>query len=302
MTKQSVPYRIFYFFNTLFMIVLIIVMLFPYAHTLAKAFNDAADTAMGGLLVIPRKWTLNNFKPLLKDAAVSRGFVISVFSVIGSVIVSLFFDFTAAYAMTKKDLYGRTAIIWFLLIPRYVSGGLIPSFILYSRLGMLNTFWMYVIPGAFSLYNMVIIRTFINSTIPSSLRESARLDGASEWRVLMRIIIPLCKPIIATVSLWTAVSAWNNWTVCLYYITRKNLFNLQYLLVQVLKEQDRLQALLQAALETGEDITELQEKIKVTPDSIQAAQIIITSIPIILVYPFLQKYFIKGVMIGAVKD
>ncbi|MBC8542812.1 carbohydrate ABC transporter permease [Bianquea renquensis] len=284
--------------NGFLLVLIAAVMLFPYLNVMATAFNDGADAALGGITIYPRVFTLENFKVILKDSKVIRATMISVCSVVVGTLFGLFVQFTAAYAFSKKSFPGKKLITVYLMIPMYISGGLIPSFILYSTLKMLNTFWMYVLPGMFNFYNMIMMRTYIK-TIPDSLQEAAKIDGASEFTILWRIILPLSAPILATVSLWLAVGYWNDWTTPLYYIRSTRLQNLQYLLMRVLKESEMMTRMLADAIVSG-NLNNL--KVTVTPEAVKAAQVVITTIPIILIYPFLQKYFIKGVMIGAIKE
>jgi len=182
-----------------------------------------------------------------------------------------------------------------------LSGGLIPGYILFSNIGLLNSFWVYVLPGLWNFYNVIIIRSYIQSSISDSIIEAARIDGAYEWTLFSRIVMPLCKPILATIVLWVAVGSWNEWTSTLYYIQNPDLYTLQYKLMQTLKESERLTALLQEAVRNGGDIESIARRMKVTPESIQSAQIIVVTLPIIAVYPFLQKYFVKGITLGSVK-
>ena len=284
--------------NGFLLVLIAAVMLFPYLNVMATAFNDGADAALGGITIYPRVFTLENFKVILKDSKVIRATMISVCSVVVGTLFGLFVQFTAAYAFSKKSFPGKKLITVYLMIPMYISGGLIPSFILYSTLKMLNTFWMYVLPGMFNFYNMIMMRTYMK-TIPDSLQEAAKIDGASEFTILWRIILPLSAPILATVSLWLAVGYWNDWTTPLYYIRSTRLQNLQYLLMRVLKESEMMTRMLADAIVSG-NLNNL--KVTVTPEAVKAAQVVITTIPIILIYPFLQKYFIKGVMIGAIKE
>ncbi|AEE97828.1 carbohydrate ABC transporter permease [Mahella australiensis] len=299
MTYTSTGYKIFKCINIILMIIVAVVMIFPYLNVLANAFNDGLDTAMGGITIFPRKPTLENFRVLLSDNSLTRAAVISVLRVLSGTVVALFVQFTAAYVFTKKDLWGRNGLLMFLIIPMFFNGGLIPQYLLYSKIGLLNNFLVYILPTAFSFYNMIIIRTYLN-TIPDSLKESARLDGANEFVILARIILPLSMPIVATITLWTAVAHWNDWTTTLYFVTKTRLYTLQYILMQLLKESERIAKMMQEAQEMGLNVNNVQ--IRSTPEAIKAAQVVITTLPIIIVYPFLQKYFIKGVMIGAVKE
>jgi len=297
--KESFSRKCFNVFNVILMLAIVVLMVFPYLHVLAKALNDGADTARGGITIFPRVFTLENFKTVIEDSAFPRAFMVSVSRVILGTIISVMIQFMAAYAFMKKDLVGRGILKVILLIPMYFGGGLIPTYIFYANTKLLNNYLLYVLPMAFSIYNMTIIQSYLES-IPSSLAEAAKLDGAGEFAVFWRIIVPLAKPIMATVSLWSVVGLWSEWTTTMYFFTKKKMFTLQYILVQLLKETERIQAMLREAMMRGDDLSQIQ--FNVTPDAIQCAQIIVTTIPIIIVYPFLQKYFIQGTTVGAVKD
>ncbi len=301
MKNEGIGYLVFMMFNYLFMIIVIVATLFPYLNVLAKALNDGIDGMRGGITLWPRVFTLENFKLLLKDSDMYRATVVSVCRVVLQVVLSLVVQLMAAYALSRKELFGRMAFNVFFLIPMFVGAGLIPSYILFSKLKLLNTFWIYIIPGLFSFYNVMIIRSYIACNIPNEIIESARIDGCSEWRMLFMMIIPLSMPVLATIALWVAVSSWNDWTTTLYYIQKSSLHTLQYKLMQTIKETERINSLIQTAIEKGQDVESLQNSIKVTPESVQSAQVIIVTLPIIAIYPFLQKYFVKGVTLGAVK-
>jgi putative aldouronate transport system permease protein len=292
-------YKAFKAFNAIFMILLACVMLYPYLNTLAVSLNDARDSSLGGITIFPRKFTLQNYKTLLVNPDIIDAAKISVSRVAIGTAIALAVQFSAAYALEKKDLPGKNILLAFLIVPMFIGGGLIPSYILYSRLHMLNTFWMYIIPGAFSFYNALIIRIYIRN-LPDGLLESARLDGANELQVLARIVVPLSMPIVATIMLYVAVAYWNDWTTTLYFVNLKSrLYTLQYVLVQFLKKSERITDMIRRARSSGSvvDTSNL-----IDPASLRAAQIIITTLPIVIVYPFLQKHFIKGVLIGSVKE
>jgi len=299
MRKQSISRRIFNVFNLLFMCALVAVMIFPYLNILAKAFNVGEDTAMGGITIFPRKFTWENFAAVVEDSAFPQAAFVSVVRTVLGTLVAVIVQFLVAYVFIHKDLYGKNALLMFLMIPMYFGGGLIPCYIYFSNTGMLNNWALYILPGAFSIYNMVIIRSYME-TLPESLRDAAYLDGATEFQVLTKVITPLCKPILATVALWSAVGHWSNYTTTMYYFTNKKLYTLQYLLYQVLKETEKIEAMLKEAALRGEELIGIQQAL--TTESIRCAQIIVTTVPIIICYPFLQKYFIQGVTLGAVKD
>ena len=296
--KDSFSRKVFYIFNVAFLLLMAASIIFPYLNVLAKAFNDGNDTARGGIVIWPRVFTLENFAAVLKDKAFYRAFLLSVCNVLVGTFNTLVVQYFAAYVFLNKRFVGYRFLEILFLIPMYFGGGLIPMYMLYAKTGLLNNWILYVLPGCFSFYNMVIIRSYL-ATIPPSLAESARVDGANDLKIAVRIMLPLAKPVIATIALWTAVGIWNDWTTTLYYFTKKDMFNLQYVLMQVLKEAQKIQDMIREAAMYGE-LIEVQAK--VTTESVQSAQVIITTLPIVLTYPFLQKYFIQGMTLGAVKD
>lgn len=299
MNKMTKSYRVFTIFNYIFMAIVLTICLVPFLHTLAKALNDGNDTMRGGITIFPRVFTWQNFQILLSDQTLYTAALVSVARVVVGVVSHLAVQFMAAYALSHKDLPGRKYIMLFTIIPSFISAGTMPIYLLMTKLNLLNTFWVYVLPHLYSFYNVMILRSYIESNVPFSLNEAAKLDGAKEITIMARVVFPLCKPVLATVALWLAVGQWNDWQVTLKYITDSRLYTLQYKLMQVIKESERMQALLKEAQMTGEVVA---EEFKSTPESLQAAQVIVTILPIVCVYPFLQKYFVKGVTLGAVKS
>lgn len=299
MSKKDSPSRkVFYVCNVCFMLCLIVVTLFPYLHILAKSFNDGKDTAMGGITIWPRVFTLENYRAVFNSKGFARAFGVSVVRVALSAVLNLLVQFMAAYVFLNKRFHGHKLFLYMFLIPMYFGGGMIPQYILYSNIGLLNNFWVYILPCCFGMYNTIIIRSYLES-IPFSLAESAEIDGASDVRIAFQIFLPLSKPVMATVGLWTVVGAWNDWTTTLYYVTKKELYTLQYVLMRLLKENEAIQSMLKEAAMYGEAV---EVEMNITSDAIQSAQLIVTTIPIVLVYPFLQKYFIQGMTLGAVKN
>lgn len=296
--KDSLSRKIFYVCNIVFMLCLVVVTLFPYLHVLAKAFNDGRDSAMGGITLWPRVFTLENFKVVLTSDGFGRAFVLSVARVALSAVLNLMVQFMAAYVLMNKNFHGHKFFVYMFMIPMYFGGGIIPQYILYSNMGLLNNFLVYIIPGCFSMYNTIIIRSYLES-LPFSLAEAAKIDGANDIRIAYQVILPLAKPVMATVGLWTMVGAWNDWTTTLYFVTKKDLFTMQYVLMRLLKENQAIQSMITQAALNGEV---LDIKMNVTSEAIQSAQLIVTTIPIVIVYPFLQKYFIQGMTLGAVKN
>ena len=298
--NEGLAYAIFKVFNILFMLFVVVVMLFPYLNVLAKALNEGQDTMLGGIGIIPRKPTFENFKVLLNDETMYRATLVTLLRVGVGTILALLGQFMTAYALSRK-VKGTKVINALLIIPTYIGGGLIPTYILFSKIGLLNNFWVYIIPTLFSFYNILIIRSYMETNISNSIIEAAQVDGISEIGLFFKIILPLSKPILATIALWLLVAHWNDWNSTLLYIQNPKLHTLQFKLMQTIKETERMTAMIQEAMESGQNVEGMINSMKVTTESITAAQVIVVTLPIIMVYPFLQKYFAKGITLGAVK-
>lgn len=294
--KRTLSGKIFDVCNVMFMILLAAVFVYPYLNQVAISLNSGSDTLRGGITVFPREFTLMNYKVILTNSQVIRSTAVTVISVAAKTLLVLLVNLSAAYALRKKEMPYRSGIIWFLIIPTYISAGIIPTYILFRYLHLLNSIFVYILPGMFVFYNMLIIRTFLSS-IPEALEEAALLDGAGEFKILFSIILPLSMPVIATVALWTIVEQWNDWTTTLYYVTDSDNFKLQYVIMQLIKQAEQVQKM--AASATAMVSTENTKPIS---ESIQSAGVIFSTLPIVVMYPFLQKYFVKGVTLGGVKD
>lgn len=294
--KRTLSSRIFDILNIIFMLILAVIMIYPYLNQIAISLNSGNDTLRGGITIFPREFTLSNYKAIISNSQIIRSTFVTVLSVTAKTLLVLFVNLAAAYALRKREMPLRNGIIWFLIIPTYISAGIIPTYILFRYLHMLNSVMVYILPGAFVFYNMLIIRTFLSS-IPEALEEAALLDGATEFQVLFKIILPLSMPVIATVALWTIVEQWNDWTTTLYYVTDSDYFKLQYVIMQLIKQAEQVQKLANDAAVMASSVNA-----KPTSQSIQSAGVIFSTIPIVLMYPFLQKYFVKGVTLGGVKD
>ena len=297
MMKETKLRKIFNIVNVLLITLLCVIMVYPYLNQLATAFNNSLDTSVGGLTVYPRVFTLDNFKTVFANSQVRVGLLISSSRTIIATLLSLLVTYMAAYALSNKRLKGRKGINVFLSIPMYLTAGTIPIFILYRYLGLINNYMVYILPGVFSFYNMLIIRSSLED-IPEAIEESAKLDGANEIIIMTRIMIPMTLPVIATVTLWLAVGYWNDWMTTMYYITKPDLYSLQYVMMQIVKQAE---AAAKMAAEQVQGAVSADKKTMVTSESVQAAVLIVATTPILIVYPFLQRYFISGVTLGAVK-
>lgn len=291
--KHTKGEKIFQAVNVVFMLLLCVIMIFPYLNQLAISLNDGMDAMMGGIGIWPRKFTWANYQAVFSSKSMLTGAYISVSKVLLGTLLGLAVLFTSAYGITRSNLPYRRGLTLFLMIPAYVSAGVIPTYITYRYLGLINNYLVYILPGCFSFYNMVILRSFLQE-LPVSIEESAKLDGANDIQIMYKIALPLSKPVMATIALWLSVGLWNGWMDTLLYITDRSLYTLTYIMMQLIKESSLAQ---QMAQEAGN----VSEASKPTPDTVKAATLIVTTLPIIMVYPFLQKYFIKGVTLGAVK-
>lgn len=290
--------RAFDTFNILFMICLMIVTLYPFLNTLAISFNDAEDSIRGGIYLLPREFTLDNYKYVFRQASIADAIVISILRTVIGTIATVFCSAMVAYTISRQEFVLRKFVTIIFVLTMYFNGGLIPTFLLMRDLGLLNNFWVYILPGLIGVFNLIVIRSFIDG-LPEGLIESARIDGAGEFTTFIRIVLPLTIPVLATVSLWTAVWQWNSWfDVFLYNPQSPHLSTLQYELMKILQNSNsamtsRTPASAFDAPDGGSNF--------VTPYAVRATMTIVASVPIILVYPFLQKYFVKGMTLGSVK-
>ena len=295
--KRTKGEKIFGVFNAIVMIFVVIVMLYPYWNQVAIALNEGMDSMRGGITLWPRKFTLINFETVMSDDGFLQSVFITVSSLVIKVFTSILFTFACAYTLSKRGLKFRRPITLFFLLPNYIHAGVIPGFILFRYLGLIDNYLVYIVPGLFVTYNMIMIRAFLQD-IPASVEESAMLDGANDIIIMLKIVVPMSMPIIATVTLWTAVNTWNDWVTCLTYITDSDLFTMQFILMQMVKQADRAS---QMAMEMSMNKS-AESVVLPTTQAVQSAALVVTTLPIIMLYPFLQKYFVKGVRLGAVKE
>ena len=300
MKKRKTFDIIFDILSYTFMIILVIFSLYPFINTIAVSFNAGMDTIKGGIYIWPRVWTLENYKAVFESGTVFHAFFVSVARTLLSVSLGLFLTSLIAYVLSRKEFIFRKQITAVFVFTMYFNAGLIPNYFLIKNLGLINNFAVYVIPGLVNAFNMIVIRTYIRG-LPESLVESAKIDGASEFKIFLRIILPLCKPVLATVGLFIAVGSWNSWfDTFLYASSRQNLSTLQYELMKLLSASMMKNAS-SAMAAGGVNAQEMSAKL-VTPVSLRAAITIVAATPILLVYPFLQKHFVTGLVVGSVKE
>ncbi|MFC4696670.1 carbohydrate ABC transporter permease [Enterococcus aquimarinus] len=291
--KDAISDKVFDIFKWTFLILFFVATLYPILNTLAVSFNDGLDSLKGGIHLIPRKFTLDNYSSVLSKESLRQGAFITVSRTVIGTISQLYVTALLAYVLSRKEFIFKTPVTLLFIFTMYLNPGLIPGYLWMRRLGFINTFWVYVIPGMLSAFNMLVIRTYMNG-LPDSLSESAQIDGAGYFKIFYKIILPLCKPVLATVALFIAVGHWNSWfDAMLYNGFNERLTTLQYELMKLLSSVTNQGASVEDMKNSGG---------MVTPTSIRAATTIVTALPIVCLYPFLQKYFISGLTIGGVKE
>jgi putative aldouronate transport system permease protein len=280
------------------MVLFSVIMLYPFWNTIAVSFNEAVDTIRGGITLFPRRFTLQNYKMVFSTGAIFRAFFVSVARTVLNVLTNVFFTSMIAYVLSRPNFVFRRQFTVILVVSMYINAGLIPTYFLIKNLGLLNSFWVYVIPTMVSAFNFLVMRTFLKS-IAESITETVRIDGGSDYTIFFRIILPLSTPVLATVALFVAVGAWNSWFDTLIYTSSKvKLHTLQYKLMEFLQSS---QAQSRGAGDIGAMALSQQSNM-VTPMSIRAAITVVAAAPIIVVYPFIQKYFVIGMNLGSVKE
>jgi putative aldouronate transport system permease protein len=304
--KKSFGDKAFDIANIVIMVIILVAVLYPFLNSVAISLNDGNDTTRGGITIFPRVFTIKNYQLIFDNPKVYNAYVVTIARTVVGTISSLFFTAILAYGLAHTNLKGRPFYIMLTIIPMYFGGGLIPSYFLIKSLGMLNSFWVYIIPGMVGIWNMLLMKTFFQG-IPISLEESARIDGANYLTIFFKIILPISTPIIATVALFVGVGQWNSWFDASIYITKQNLKPMQSVLLSIISEAKFAENLAATASGSGSgaggsiDVGNIGKNIKVNVRSITMATMFVTIIPIIMVYPFLQRYFVKGVMIGSIK-
>lgn len=289
--RQSVGSRIFDVCNSLFMFFLLLITLYPFWYVVMVSLSNGKAVMAGRVSLWPVNATLATYKVVLSDSSIITGLKNSVLYTVLGTGVNLTMSVLCAYPLSRGDLDGRKWFMHLIVFTMFFSGGMIPTYLVINQLGMLDTIWAMIIPGAISTYNMIVMRTFFMG-ISDSLFESASLDGANDLRILWSIVLPISKPILATMLLFYAVGHWNEYMRGLLYLNKKALYPLQNILRNMVVEGQLTGATTEVG--GGSDFTVIETTMKY-------AVIVISTLPIVMIYPFVQKYFVKGVMIGSLK-
>jgi len=287
--KLSPTELLFYIISVL----IIILIAYPLWFVIIASFSNPIDITNGEVWFLPKKWDLGGYRELFKQRQIWTSYLNTIIYTFVGTFIALAVNIPAGYAMSRRDLVGRKWINIFYLVPMFVGGGLIPTYFIVKWFGLLDSFWVMVLPFSVSTYNIIVAKTFFRSSLPESLWDAAQIDGCGTLRYFFQFALPLSKSVLAVIGLWTAVGLWNSWFNALIYLNKESLQPLQLLLRRILISN---LSLLGAA--TGSMAQELRR----LSDMMKYAAIVISTLPIMCLYPFLQKYFNKGVMIGAIKE
>ncbi|MBP1041399.1 carbohydrate ABC transporter permease [Vagococcus sp. BWB3-3] len=284
--------RVFNAINVTLLVIFTLIIIVPIWNVLVMSVSSGPGMAEGGVALWPKGFTLQNYQKVFADESIWRAFFISVSKTVLGAGTHVIFCAMVAYGLSKRNLVGRGFYTKFGVFTMYFGGGMIPMYLLIKSLGLLNNFWVYIIPGLLSYYDVIILMNFFRD-VPASLEESAKIDGANDWTVFTRIFLPLSKPALATITLFSGVSQWNDFMTAKMYISDKNLYPLQMKIYEIIVES-QTKAL---DFQGGVDLL-----VQTSSKGVQLATIVITTVPILMIYPLLQKYFISGMMAGAVKE
>ena len=294
--KMTIPERLFDISLYIFLSLIFIVTFYPFWNILIISLNDATDTLRGGLYLWPRELTLESYRSVFANPEIWSAIKVTLMRTVIGTSLSLVCISMLAYSLSKRHLLGWKFFSFFFVFTMYFGGGLIPSYMVIKSLGLIDTFWVYIFPGMIGVFLMILVRTFMEQ-LPGEIEESAKIDGANDLQIFVRIVMPLCVPVLATIGLFLAIGHWNSWYDSYIYTYKPELKTLQAVLVKILNQ-----------FQTGGMMSQAQQmaansnRVPVSSESIRMAVTMVATLPIILVYPFVQKYFVKGMMMGAIKS
>ncbi|MBW4084275.1 carbohydrate ABC transporter permease [Paenibacillus sp. S150] len=289
--KEDLDSRIFDAINIILLFLVTVVIVVPLWNVIISSLSSGKALAEGGFIFWSKEFSLENYRAVFNDNTIWQSFLVSISKTFVGVITHVFFCAMIGYGLSKRYIRGRKLYVAMGVITMFFSGGMIPTYLLIKSLGLLNSFWVYIIPALFSYYDVVILMNFFRN-VPDSLEESAKIDGAGDWRIFLRIFIPLSMPAMATIALFNGVGQWNDFMTTKLYITNQALYPLQMKLYEII-----VQSQTQSMQNIGGSAV-----IETTTKGVQLATIVITTLPIVVMYPILQRYFISGMMLGAVKE
>ena len=289
-SKQSWDNKLFSVIVYAMVVLLTIVCLIPFINILALSLSGAEAVNRGDVFLIPKDFSFSVYGSILGNKSYLRSMVISILLTLVYVVVTVVMTICCAYPLSEPTLKGKKIIIPFIMFTMYFSGGMIPGYVLIHKLGLIDSYWALIIPGAISTYNMIVMRAFFGG-IPMSLRESARIDGAGDFKILLKIVLPLSKPVLATISLYYAVGRWNGMSDALLYINDPRKKVLQIYLKQMID----------SVAGFTEILAGVEAEVPPVLETVRSGALMVSLIPVLIIYPVLQKYFVKGAMIGSLK-
>lgn len=276
-----------------FGVLLALACIYPIYYTLINSLNEGTDAAKGGIYLWPRVFSLKNYEVVFRDNDLPLSFLLTVVRTLLGTVLALVYTTAVSYALSRRELIGRKYYLMTGMVTMYVSGGVIPTYMLYRSLGLVNSFWVYILPSMYSFGNAILMLNFFKK-LPDSLIESAKIDGAQEFTILFKVILPLSKPLLATIALFVGVGHWNDWFAPAYFVTNKKLMTMPATLMRLLSENTALQKM--------KEVNSAVSGVTATLETVRYATLIVSIAPITILYPFLQKYFIQGMMVGALKE
>lgn len=292
--KKITQDKVVYFINYVLLALLLVIVLYPIIYIISCSFSSGSALMAGRVRLLPVEFTFDSYKAVFKYQSIWSGYKNSVIYTIVGTLISIVFTLFAAYPLSRDDFRGQKLFTGLFLFTMMFSGGLIPTYLLVRNLKLIDTMWAIVLPGAVSAYNMIVARTFFKQTIPKELMEAAEMDGCSDFKFFSRIVIPLSTPIVAVLCLWVAVSLWNSYFNPMIYINSEDKYPLQLVLRRIL-------LMSQVNLNSSSVDPQVIAKNQYMSEMLKYGTIIISTLPLMVIYPFVQKYFVKGVMIGSVK-
>ena len=292
--KKITQDKVVYFINYVLLALLLVIVLYPIIYIISCSFSSGSALMAGRVRLLPVEFTFDSYKAVFKYQSIWSGYKNSVIYTIVGTLISIVFTLFAAYPLSRDDFRGQKLFTGLFLFTMMFSGGLIPTYLLVRNLKLIDTMWAIVLPGAVSAYNMIVARTFFKQTIPKELMEAAEMDGCSDFKFFSRIVIPLSTPIVAVLCLWVAVSLWNSYFNPMIYINSEDKYPLQLVLRRIL-------LMSQVNLNSSSVDPQVIAKNQYLSEMLKYGTIIISTLSLMVIYPFVQKYFVKGVMIGSVK-
>jgi putative aldouronate transport system permease protein len=288
--QQSRGYRVFQVVNGIILTIVVVVTLYPFVNIVARSMSDEAYIIAGEVNLVPRGFTLETYQLLMSDSLFWTNYRNTVFYTVTATVISIVMTTCYAYVLSKKELKGRGALIGIAVFTMFFSGGLIPNYVLVTSLGLKNSVWAIALPNAINVFNLLVMKAFFES-LPTELEEAAAVDGLNTYGILLRIVLPLSKAIVATMVLFYAVAFWNSWFAAFLYMDRQELWPVTVYLRNLI-----------AGATGAENVGAITEANEVQAEAtLKAVTIVLTTLPILLVYPFVQRYFVRGIMLGAVK-